>query len=278
MNLQEQISRIQEMMGVLTENTKSTNKEFNTYKDFKFNTLRNYTLQDIVDNWESLSDHKNENIKTIKYFVNNPDEITDLVYDEKGLEDGYHRLIAAKILKKPRFKYKLAKNINESMKWLKEQFPENKDEEEVGQDEENFPYKEKKYSEDSKSDFSNSKVKDIVWRAGNINLNPKSGGLWFAETKDDVEKFAWSVKNEKREGVPYHINLQNPFYYDSFWHGYINDVKYGPNRREQLMYKLIKQGYDGIIIDTDTWNSTGDEYSVTSKQYIVFNPENVKPA
>ena len=115
MKLQEQISRIQSMMGVISENTKSTNKEFNKYKDSKFNTLRDYTLQDIVDNWESLSDHKNENIKTIKYFVNNPNKITDLVYDEKGLEDGYHRLIAAKILKKPRFKYKLVENINKSM-------------------------------------------------------------------------------------------------------------------------------------------------------------------
>ena len=115
MKLQEQISRIQSMMGVISENTKSTNKEFNKYKDSKFNTLRDYTLQDIVDIWESLSDHKNENIKTIKYFVNNPNKITDLVYDEKGLEDGYHRLIAAKILKKPRFKYKLVENINKSM-------------------------------------------------------------------------------------------------------------------------------------------------------------------
>ena len=54
-------------------------------------------------------------IPIIKYFINNPDKITDLVYDEKGLEDGYHRLIAAKILKKPRFKYKLVENINKSM-------------------------------------------------------------------------------------------------------------------------------------------------------------------
>ena len=55
MNLQESIRRI------LREDkkTKSTNKEFSKYKDSKFNSLRDYTLQDIVDNWESLSDHKN---------------------------------------------------------------------------------------------------------------------------------------------------------------------------------------------------------------------------
>ena len=111
-----------------------------------------------------------------------------------------------------------------------------------------------------------------------MNLDPRGGGLWFAETKDGVENFAWSVRNEKREGRPYHINLQNPFYYDSFWHGYVNDVSRDPHGREQLMYDLVERGYDGIIIDTDTWNDTGDDYSVTSKQYIVFDTKNVKPA
>lgn len=111
MNLQEFIRRI------LREDkkTKSTNKEFSKYKNSKFNSLRDYTLQDIVDNWDSLSDHKNENIKTIKYFINNPDKITDLVYDDKGLEDGYHRLIA-KILKKPRFSYRLVDDLQESIR------------------------------------------------------------------------------------------------------------------------------------------------------------------
>jgi len=112
MNLQESIRRI------LREDkkTKSTNKEFSKYKDSKFNSLRDYTLQDIVNNWESLSDHKNENIKTIRHFIDNPDKITDLVYDDKGLEDGYHRLIAAKILKKPRFTYRLVENLQESIR------------------------------------------------------------------------------------------------------------------------------------------------------------------
>ena len=112
MNLQENIRRILKE----DKKTKSTNKEFSKYKDSKFNSLRDYTLQDIVDDWDSLSDHKNENIKTIKHFVNNPDKITDLVYDEKGLEDGYHRLIAAKILKKPRFSYRLVENLQENIR------------------------------------------------------------------------------------------------------------------------------------------------------------------
>ena len=112
MNLQESIRRI------LREDkkTKSTNKEFSKYKDSKFNSLRDYTLQDIVNNWESLSDHKNENIKTIRHFIDNPDKITDLVYDGKGLEDGYHRLIAAKILKKPKFTYRLVENLQENIR------------------------------------------------------------------------------------------------------------------------------------------------------------------
>ena len=112
MNLQENIRRILKE----DKKTKSTNKEFSKYKDSKFNSLRDYTLQDIVDNWDSLSDHKNENIKTIKHFINNPDKIVDLVYDEKGLEDGYHRLIAAKILKKPRFSYRLVENLQENIR------------------------------------------------------------------------------------------------------------------------------------------------------------------
>jgi hypothetical protein len=87
--------------------TKSTNKEFNKYKDSMFHSLREYTFQDIVDNWDELSNHRNPNIKTIKFFVENPDEITELTYDERGLEDGYHRLIASKILNKPRVKYKM---------------------------------------------------------------------------------------------------------------------------------------------------------------------------
>ena len=136
----------------------------------------------------------------------------------------------------------------------------------------------KKYNPESILDFSNSKVKDIVWRAGNMELNPLNGGIWFGETKKGVENFAISVRGKVIEGKPYHINLENPFYFDSFWHGYVEEVKNSPNGRKTLMDKLKLEGYDGIIIDTDTWNDTGDEYAVTSKQYIVFYPENIKPA
>ena len=138
------------------------------------------------------------------------------------------------------------------------------------------PYRGKEYNPENTGDFTDSKVKEIVWRAGQMNLTPSSGGIWFAENKEDVEKFAWSVRGEKREGKPYHINLQNPFYYDNFWYGYLRDAE--SQGREQLMDMLAADGHDGIIIDTDTWNDTGDEYSVESKQYVVFNPENVKPA
>jgi hypothetical protein len=47
MNLQEQLNRIQEMMGV-EKHTKSTNKEFNKYKDSKFHSLREYTFNDML--------------------------------------------------------------------------------------------------------------------------------------------------------------------------------------------------------------------------------------
>lgn len=112
MNIEQTIKRI------LREEvkTKSTNKEFTKYKDSKFNTLREYTLQAIVDNWDTLSNHKNDNIQTIKYFVNNPSKIDELLYDDKGLEDGYHRLTAMKILKKLKFKFKLIESLKNNMK------------------------------------------------------------------------------------------------------------------------------------------------------------------
>jgi hypothetical protein len=93
---------------------KSTDNEFDNYKESKFHTMRNYTLGDIVGNWDSLKNNENDNIQTIKYFVENPGKITDLIYDEEGLEDGYHRLIAAKILGIPKFKYIKGETITEA--------------------------------------------------------------------------------------------------------------------------------------------------------------------
>ena len=48
------------------------------------------------------------------------------------------------------------------------------------------PYRGKEYNPENTGDFSNSKVKDVVWRAGGMGLDPKSGGIWFAENKEDV--------------------------------------------------------------------------------------------
>ena len=137
------------------------------------------------------------------------------------------------------------------------------------------------YEPNTELDFNQSVVQDVVWRAGNIHNDPRSGGLWFAENKDDVEKFARSVRNEERQGTPYHINLQNPYTFeDGFWRGYVDaaeniDLVTG---RLALMRDLQTQGYDGIIIGEDTWNDTGDENSVYSKQYVVFDRNNVTPA
>lgn len=161
---------------------------------------------------------------------------------------------------------------------LKEQFPE--DMPSVNVDPKEVPIDDMETQEvpepEQPKDFSNSVVPQIVWRAGRVSGSPKGGGIWFGETKKDVENFAWSVRDERREGLPYYINLQNPRYYKNFWNDYL--IKASNAGRDVLMNALINAGYDGIIIGDDTWNDTGDEYAVTSKQFIVFDPENVMPA
>lgn len=139
-------------------------------------------------------------------------------------------------------------------------------------------YKPKKYNPHNTRDFSRSKVKETVWRVGEIQDYRQGGGIWFAETKEGAENFSISVRRKREIAKPYKINLVNPFYYERFWHGYLDDVGYHPTGRFSVMLDLQSQGHDGIIIDTDTWNDTADEYSVTSKQYVVFDPENIKPA
>jgi hypothetical protein len=88
-------------------NEKSVDVEFNKIKLSKFNSLRNLTLQDIVDNWTNVQNMKNDNIDTITYFINNQSELNTkcLSYDKNGLADGYHRLIAMKILNIKTFCY-----------------------------------------------------------------------------------------------------------------------------------------------------------------------------
>ena len=167
------------------------------------------------------------------------------------------------------------------MMGLNEQFPEGIDTKDLEAKEvpiDNVKPEETPNEEEPKDsdDFSNSVVPQIVWRAGRVGVSPKGGGIWFGETKKDVENFAWSVRDEKREGLPYYINLQNPKYYKNFWNDYLRKAKVVG--RDVLMNALMNAGYDGIIIDTDTWNDTADEYAVTSKQFIVFDPKNVKPA
>ncbi len=132
---------------------------------------------------------------------------------------------------------------------------------------------------EKKDDFSESQIKDIVWRAGELKLNPKAGGIWFADSKEGVEKFALSVRGEVREGKPYYINIKNPYFFeDGFWRGYINQIGYDSYGRQQLMRKLQSEGYDGIIINDDWWNDTGDDNAVYGKQYIVFDENDVKSA
>jgi hypothetical protein len=138
-------------------------------------------------------------------------------------------------------------------------------------------YQETTYNPNNNRDFSRSKVKETVWRVGDIRDYKQGGGIWFAETKEGAENFSISVRGRHEKAKPYKINLVNPYLYDRFWGGYLRDIGYGPSGRLSLMMDLVSKGHDGIIIDTDTWNDTGDEYSVESKQYVVFNPENIKP-
>ena len=130
---------------------------------------------------------------------------------------------------------------------------------------------------EAKEDFSNSQVQDVVWRIGPIRVSQKGGGIWFADTKVASENFVMTMSGQKQTAIPYYINLQKPYYFDSFWRGYAEKTAV-PNGREYLMNTLLKQGYDGIIIGEDWWNDSGDEYAVKGKQYVVFNEKNVKPA
>jgi len=59
------------------------------------------------------------------------------------------------------------------------------------------------------------------------------------------------------------------------WHGYIRAVDKLRDDRDRLMDILISEGYDGIIIDRDTWNDGDRKYRVTSEQYVVFNTNQI---
>ena len=122
------------------------------------------------------------------------------------------------------------------------------------------------------------RVDEIVWRAGSLEITSKNGGIWFGENQEDVEKFSRTFWNKKLEGKRYRIVLNSAKYYKDFWHGYLNDVIKFSYDRDKLMQYLISRGYDGIFIDTDTWNDTGDDNSIRSKQYVVFDKKDIRLA
>jgi hypothetical protein len=117
------------------------------------------------------------------------------------------------------------------------------------------------------------------------NSLSKSGGYWFGESEEDVLAFAKSMRQEVSTHIIHKckINILKPKYYDSFRNGYVEDIHHPrfdlnfQNRRENFMNWLIGKGYDSIFIDDDTWNDTGDHNSVTSKQFVVFNLNNIHP-
>jgi hypothetical protein len=132
--------------------------------------------------------------------------------------------------------------------------------------------------------FPYSKIKKIVYRQGKLELIPGAGGIWFGDSEEDVVTFANSVRREiKPSDHKIHkclVNITNPYTYEYFWNGYINDtesyqdnpfLQHNLNGRDILMNKLKKDGYDGIYIHDDTWNDTGDNNSVTSEQYVPFS-------
>jgi hypothetical protein len=88
---------------------KNVNQEFDKIKSSWFNTLKPLTIEQMVKNWSEVSEIRNDNIDTIKYFINKfqkKEKVECITYDEKGLEDGYHRLIASKILNIEKICYK----------------------------------------------------------------------------------------------------------------------------------------------------------------------------
>lgn len=79
---------------------KNVDVVFNEFKNSNFNTLKEFTLNDIVNKWKEVENIKNDNIDTIKYFLNkikSNEKIDCLIFNKEGLSDGFHRLIAMKI-------------------------------------------------------------------------------------------------------------------------------------------------------------------------------------
>lgn len=99
---------IREFLNESKNNIKNVDFEFEKIKDSKFASISQYTLNDIVNNWVEVRTIKNDNIRTIRYFVENPEILKHqcLTYDKKGLADGFHRLTSMKIVGVSDFCYK----------------------------------------------------------------------------------------------------------------------------------------------------------------------------
>jgi uncharacterized protein (DUF1015 family) len=99
---------IREFLNENHTNLKNVDVEFEIIKNSHWSSLENYTLNDIVNDWISVQNIDNDNVKTIKYFVDNQELLKKqcLSYDKKGLADGYHRLTAMKIIGLDKFCYK----------------------------------------------------------------------------------------------------------------------------------------------------------------------------
>ena len=99
---------IQEFLNENYTNLKNVNVEFERIKNSHWSSLKKFTLNDIVNGWGSIQNIDNDNIKTIKYFVDNQELLKKqcLSYDKNGLADGYHRLTAMKIIGLDKFCYK----------------------------------------------------------------------------------------------------------------------------------------------------------------------------
>jgi hypothetical protein len=67
---------------------------FDNVKESTFSSLKGVTFNQLVNNWNEYKNIDNEDVRTIKYFVENPPN-TAIVLDENGVvSDGNHRLIA----------------------------------------------------------------------------------------------------------------------------------------------------------------------------------------
>ena len=73
---------------------------FNRIKDSKFSSLKNVTFEKLVNNWDDYKNIDNEDINTIKFFIENPPNTAIVLDKNEKVSDGNHRLIADMISNK----------------------------------------------------------------------------------------------------------------------------------------------------------------------------------